>query len=492
MIEKERAERLRLEALALRYVFTLPQDERAAAIEKLNAAALVLDRTMDACATEWRDGRRLELPDLEAMRIRRPALRLEDEALLGTLAGEILDPKKGYDPAELAAAYTCALEDTAKAGELRRVEHAEKLLLKARTAKTTLDRRALLDEAARQLERAGRDTEGTLAEVWNAHLDNLRGEAVKPHEAVKLDPRRGPWAEWINAHLGPRGGLTPGRTLLIGGAPAGGKTSLAAALAVDALAVGCPVLFWQLELGREESLEHLLAQYPDAGEPGIPHWKLPFWKRARRPLPEGWGPLLTVPRWPNPDAETLEAALLTQARTTERARRAGKIPHAVNGLVLVDYAQLLTMAARGPKDAGHEILATAASRLAKATAEAGACLVLLSQLNKEAQRQAEAVASTSYAGADIARMVHCAVTICRAAKGKDGPQVAAANEKTLTDPDKGAARWLAWTKTRGELRTPPNYDPPEEERIVWYMNRAWHGGDAPAGGADNWVGDDER
>ena len=64
MIETERAERLKLEALALRHVFTLPTDERGDAAAKLNAAALELDRITDACARAMRDGARLELAEL--------------------------------------------------------------------------------------------------------------------------------------------------------------------------------------------------------------------------------------------------------------------------------------------------------------------------------------------------------------------------------------------------------------------------------------------
>jgi Trk-type K+ transport system membrane component len=69
--------------------------------------------------------------------------------------------------------------------------------------------------------------------------------------------------------------------------------------------------------------------------------------------------------------------MLNQARQAERAAKAGKARHACRGLVVVDYAQLLTMRDAGPRNANHDILCTAASRRAHAAADAGACLLLL-------------------------------------------------------------------------------------------------------------------
>ncbi len=476
--------RIKTEALALRHVFSLPPDDRGEAAARLNAATFALVLLVEAASRAMDDGARLELADLAAM-MERPALRSEVDAVRDAGAEDFLDPAKGQDPDKAAEAYRRALDDSARAGDMRRVDAARRMMAAAKGARTAAERRALMDDAAHELFRAGHEIEGTLAEAWQAHREGLLGDQVKPEEAVMLDRGRGEWAGWVNVHLGPRGGLTPGRTLLIGGAPAGGKTSMAGAFAVDAMAAGCPVTVWQLELSREEMLEHLVAQDTSRGSRGEPHCNTPFWKRAGAPLPDAWGPLLTIPRWPDPTAEAVEAAIFKQARDTSRARRAGTIRHAVNGLVIVDYAQLLTMASRGPRDAGHEILATAASRLAKAAAETGSVLVLLSQLTKEAQRQTEIVASTSYTGADLARMVHAAVTICRACDGKDGLRAAAANEKGLDDPIHGRARWLAWTKTRGKLSASTGLAYPEEERAVWYRNRAWHEGPRKTNGNGN-------
>jgi hypothetical protein len=324
-----------------------------------------------------------------------------------------------------------------------------------------------------ELTRPEAEGDAPLAEAWQAHLDRLGADEAGPDEVLRLDPKRGPWAAWFNAWLGPRAGLEPGETFILGGAPEAGKTSLAALFAVDALAVGCPVLFWQLELSREETLEHLQAQLPEPAD----WWKVGFWGRARRPLPPAWADLLTVPRWPAPEVEAVRDALLTMTRQADRAARTGTRRHACKGLVLVDYAQLLTVADAGPRLAGHEILCTAASRLAKAAAESGACLLLLSQLNKLDQREA-ATDGTALAGADLARMAHRVALLQKA--DPDG-KPCKANVEVDFQPGKGEARLLTWTKARGVRYTPEGHRP-DRARVIWNggRSRALHGGDAAA------------
>lgn len=321
---------------------------------------------------------------------------------------------------------------------------------------------------------AGAD--GTLADAWQAHLDRFAADKAGPREVLRLDAaKRGSWAEWINDYLGTRGGLEPGETFILGGGPETGKTSLAALLAVDALAVGCPVLFWELELSRVEVLEHLQAQLPEPAN----WWKTPFWNRARRRLPEAWADLLEVPRWPAAEAEAVQAAMLNMARRAECAIRAGKARHACRGLVIVDYAQLLTLTDAGPRNAQHEILSTAASRLAKAAAESGACLLLLSQLNKQDQRDATP-AGTALAGADFSRMAYRVALLHKA----DTDGHACTDKKEVAwEKDKGEARLLTWTKARG-VRYTEDGRRPDRARVIWNggRSRAFHGGDTPAGG----------
>lgn len=489
MIEKDRAERLRLEALALRHVFTLPTDERGDAAAKLNAAALELDRITDACARAMRDGARLELADLDAMRTQRPALRLEDEALLEAQAGDALDAAKGFDPDTLADAYARALADTARAGELRRVEDAERLLAAARAAKTAGERRALLDDAARQLERAGRAADKPLADLWEAYrADRYTRRDAGKLDVLRLDAGRGSWAAWFNAWLGRRAGLEPGRCVIIGARPNGGKTALASVLAVDALAVGCPVLFWQLELSREEMLEHLLAQVPGPGA----WWNVRECDRCNVALPEGWRELLTVPRIDTVEAYEAETIMDAMRALRRRSDRAG-IAHKCRGLVLVDYAQLLTVRDRRAATPQHEILTKAASELTKTAADLGLCLVLLSQLTKEAKKDQakgkQALEETALTGADLSRCAHVAFALSHAVRVKDEWQECGARD-VETGPG-GEARLLANIKRRGVAKLTRAW--PEYTCPLWMSGeRAFHAGDAPAGDADNWLGDDER
>jgi hypothetical protein len=164
-------------------------------------------------------------------------------------------------------------------------------------------------------------------------------------------------------------------------------------------------------------------------------------------------------------------------RQADRAARNGMPRHACKGLVIVDYAQLLTVADAGPRLAGHEILCTAASRLAKAAAENGACLLLLSQMNKQDQKEATA-GGTALAGADLARMAH---RVAFMQKANDAGKACAAGDEVAWDAGKGEARLLSWTKARGVRYTPEGHRP-DRARVIWNggRSRALHGGDADA------------
>lgn len=490
MIEKDRAERLRLEALALRHVLTRadPQD-RIDAAAKLNAAALELVGLVAACGRALADGARVELADLETMRTQRPALRLEDEALLEAKAGDALDPAKGFDPDALADAYARALADTARAGDVRRVEDAARLLAAAKEAKTAGERRALLLDAAHVCT-PPRHEDKPLADLWNAYrADRYTRRDAGPQDVLRLDAGRGPWAAWFNAWLGRRGGLEPGRCMIIGARPNGGKTALAAALAGDALAAGCPVLFWQLELSREEMLEHLLAQVPGAGA----WWNVRESDRCNVALPEGWRTLLTLPRIDGPEAYEAETIMAAMRALRRRSDRAG-IAHKCRGLVLVDYAQLLTVAERRASTPQHEVLTKAASELTKTAADLNLCLVLLSQLTKEAKKDQnkgkQALEETALTGADLSRCAHVAFALSHAVRVKDEWQECGARD-VETGPG-GEARLLANIKRRGVAKL--NGAWPEYTCPLWMSGeRAFHAGDVPAGDAGRYdLPEDER
>lgn len=471
------AERLQLEALALRHVLALPEQDRADACAVLDAHTLDLVGLVGAVARALQTAPGLTVADVAAM-LARPELRDEAQRLQDNGA-DLMDPAAGFDPHTRTAAYHKVLANTQAAGELRRLDEAAELLNHAKAAKTAAERRALLDEAGERIARAERNAEGTLAETWDAHRTDrfTRGDAG-PDEVLRIDGTRGQWAAWFNAWLGPRAGLEKGRCMIVGARPGAGKTSLAALLAVDAMAVGCPVLFWQLELSREETLEHLLSQMPGTGR-----WWNDYWTtRCNRPLPPSWGELLAVPPVNGPEdyhAETIRDAMLNLARKTERDRRAGKTRHACNGLVVVDYTQLLDLLARTGHTPQHEILTKGASMLTKAAADKGLCLVLLSQLTKEAKKdqqvKGQSLEETAFTGADLSRMAHVAFGLSHAAQADNGWTECGA--RNVAEGPHGEARLLANIKRRGWAKLDgkrPDFTCP-----LWVSNeRAFHGGDA--------------
>jgi KaiC/GvpD/RAD55 family RecA-like ATPase len=463
---------IRTEADALRYCLTRTEaDARAAALVELNACACWVPGWIGACARTAAEGTALDWPAALAI-LDRPALKSEK----ADLAAGAVELQAALDPREAARAFDRVKENQARAGISGRIRAAQLILTEAQAEADPERARALALDAAGRLARYDADGETSLAEAWEAHLDAKKAEAG-PLDVLRLAACRGTLADWINDCMGPRGGLEPGQTFILGGGPESGKTSLAAVFAVDALALGVPVLFWQLELSREETLEHLQAQRPD-----LDGWPVrDFWTRARAAdLPQGWETLLTVPRFPEPDAESIRAALLSQARRN--------IKHACKGLVIVDYMQLITIADAGPRLAGHEILATAASRLSKAAAESGACLLLLSQMNKQEQRESNAE-GTALAGADLARMAHRVALLQKAdAEGNPRPARTVRNAEKVNDwkpawdKDKGEARRLAWTKRRG-MRYAPDGTRPDAARILWNggRGRGFNGEAAPQG-----------
>jgi len=476
--DKDHAARVRRQAYAVRRVLDLEAADRPEACAKLEAAAYALPGWLGAVRRELDAGPNGELPALWAV-LDRPELKDERDALAA--AGVTLDKLLALDPADARKAYDAALADKARAGTLACIRSAESLLTQATAAETDADRRDKVLDAVRELMRPQAQGDAPLAEAWEAHLDRMAAHEAGPHDVLCLDAdKRGSWAAWMNDNLGDRGGLEPGETFILGGAPEAGKTSLAALFAVDALAAGCPVLCWQMELSRERMLEHLLAQVP---EPAA-WWTVPFRNRvlaARRPLPPEWADLLTIPAraWKTPEVEAVLDALGKLTQATERARRAGKLRHKVNGLLIVDYMQLLTVKDRTARDTRFEILEKAASRLAAAAEESGACLLLCSQLNKQDQRDAT-TGGTALAGADIGRMAYRIALLQKA--DADGNPCKDGGEPVAWDRGKGEARLLAWVKARG-VRYAPDGHRPDRERVIWYGNRsrAFHGGEAETG-----------
>jgi hypothetical protein len=239
-------------------------------------------------------------------------------------------------------------------------------------------------------------------------------------------------------------------------------------MAVDALAVGCPVLFLQIELTAEETIEHLQRQ--NCAEEKW--WRRDPLKKPHRELPQHWEELLEIPEDPSADSEDIVEAVSRFAAKSRKAKETAADPHECNGLVIIDYAQLITTKDKQNKSLqGHEILAHAASRLAKTAGLEKVVVLLLSQLNKMDQREGTA-GGVALAGADIQRMASCVFTIQKAKLDeieKPKPKrrawttcTSSEQATTLTEEehkgiidcweDQGDARIIANRKARGTYR----------------------------------------
>jgi len=478
-LDEETRARVELEARALRYVFQLGPDDRPEAARRLNDCALCLVALCKAAADALKDAPAIDLADI----LQRD--RLGDECATVRAAGGwgILSGEEPLDPNAGKESYNRAQEDTAKAADLRRAKEIARLAGKLE-GKDATERRDILREIEDRAGTAQRTLELPLAQLWNEHQDNLDPDPNKPHEALFLDARkRGNWAHWFNCFLSPRGGLTPGRTMLIGGGPGGGKTSLAGVLVTDTLQAGVPVTFWQLELGVEETLEHILAQNPDKQHRGRKHYESRFVERALGPWPASWGGLLTVPRRPAYRTEDALDALRALARKGEKLRRAGQLTHNCNGLFVLDYIQLLKMTDKGSYHARHDEMTDAASWLAKEAAESKTCLVILSQVTKKSRtKDGDPADGTEYSGADLQRAAHIALTVYPGHYDEDTGEIVPATGGTsdkakpcVPVQDRGTPRLIAFNKDRG-VWVEDGQSFPEKQRGVWYMHRALYGG----------------
>lgn len=236
-------------------------------------------------------------------------------------------------------------------------------------------------------------------------------------EGILLDPQRGSFALWLNACLGPRGALEAGKTLLIGGAPGGGKTSLASALAVDSLNQNVPVLLWQMELSRSEQIEHLAAQVPTFENKSFATLAMTAWRTRIKSKDteksfENWNALLKLPATDESrlySAEWIAEQMRNMARKCIKLRKENRYSHKVNGLCVIDYVQLIQSESLVKSSNRHEVLERATNLLVKTAADFGLVLILCSQLNKD--RDDTGAKDTSFAGADLVRMAHTAITM---------------------------------------------------------------------------------
>ena len=484
-LDKDTQRRIGLVAGALRHIDNLAGEDRIEAANKLNNSTSVLVPLVERAVQTWGSKPESRLADI-ALCLDDPILDACRAELEAAGALDIVTCERRLDPSKAQADFSGALLDHEATRDQRRFDRASNLIEQAKDAASSRDRAELADKAVEELHRRDRETETPLATLWQQHVPIVKApEPFSRTEAVMLDTsRRGLWARWFNRFLGFRGGLAPGTNVLIGGPPGGGKTSMGAALAVDAMAAGCPVTFWQLELGVARTMEYLLAQDPAirskrAIEYGDAHHQSSWQERAPEDLPDNYAELLTIPRWPSEYAEEIARAIQEMASKTRRMRRAGKIKHQCNGLFVVDYVQRLRrrdVATRA--QASHEMLTDAVSLLAKTADECGAVLVLLSQKTKGSRSNPQkASTGTEFSGADFERIAYAAYMISKGRVGENGEEIeAAAGAQSDYVEGKGQPRLIEVPKERGVMLY-RNRRHPAPRANLWFNNFAIYGDD---------------
>ncbi len=449
-LREARLERINMEVKALCHVWSLPGKERLKAANQVAAHADELVRTCHAVARVLKDTANLSLLDVMRM-LSRDHLRDEAVAMREVGVGDLPAILAGTESDVLAHAFM-RLTSRFPMGI-----HADE--------ETDLGH---VPPVSRMVEARGGD-EGRsrdMGEAWALHAEGITEAPMKPVDGLLLNREvRGPWVDSLNAHLGPRCGLAPGHTLLIEGGHGSGKTSLAAAFAVDAMASGCPVLFWPTELRHMEVVEHLMAQSPH--EMGA-WWAVPFAARARRPLPHEWrGLLKTGPEW-NSDLISVERGVRMLAMDSAELRRLGRTRHACNGLLVLDHIQQVQLRPHGMDESETLRTQRAVQRLVHAARETGVCLLILSRRNEE----------PSHHVPDTDTMADCVVRLGRATQAEDGtPRFCRNGEPAAFRDGWGDLHLAMWDKTHGPTRLPPDFRPPPSTGTFWCLHRALHDGD---------------
>ena len=484
---KQKAWRIKIEAEALRHIANLAAEDRADAVEKLFRATHETIPLVQRAKEVWTATPNASLADI-ALCLEDPLLDVVRADLDSAAALEIVTGNEAIDPDRAKQSFSAALQDHKDTGAARSMSHVEKLAQAWQNAPDHKTRTGIEEQIEDALRHKERTFERPLSELWAEYVPSIkRPGSHKPHEAVMLDgERRGLWAHWFNRHLGPKGGLAPGQTLLIGGVPGGGKTSMGAALAVDVLAAGCPVTFHQLELGVTATIEHLLAQDPTfKGEYGMAHCKTPMRERAPMAIPAHWEGLLAIPRLPSPNAEDIASSMREMASRAKRMRRNGQTKHECNGVMVVDYVQRLRSTGAKGYQAEHSVLTDAVSMLAQTAEECGAVLVLLSQVTKSSRPKAEKgkdqkeqrATGAEYSGGDLERVAYAACTIFKAKWNSDTETASPTSGGDSEEVEgKGKPRIVDFTKDRGVF-TYQNGGHPKSEAVLWYQHRAIYGDD---------------
>ena len=191
-LDEETRNRIKLEAAAMRHVFNLDAEQRPDAARRWANASLGLYQLAPYVANTLE-----QAPNAKADDILVELDRTLNASRLDLIAAGALDIATGNEPLEPSkakAAYEQALQDTARAADLRKISEAQRMLEQADKADPA-DRKRIMREAVERIAQAERQTEEPLAGVWQEHLEIISADRHKRDEAVMLDEAvRGGWA----------------------------------------------------------------------------------------------------------------------------------------------------------------------------------------------------------------------------------------------------------------------------------------------------------
>lgn len=172
-------------------------------------------------------------------------------------------------------------------------------------------------------------------------------------------------------------GMRPGSLNIVGARPGVGKTSFALSLALNAAKAGASVLFFSLEMSGSEIATRLLCAEARVSNEDV---------RGGRISDDMWEPLARA-------SEALSALDFTvddtagtnvvEIRTKARRALHGK----GNGLVIVDYLQLINPVGRNRNDSVATAIGEISRSLKVLAKDLAVPVIALSQLNREVEKR---------------------------------------------------------------------------------------------------------
>lgn len=235
------------------------------------------------------------------------------------------------------------------------------------TEAETMDLANLIETARSRIEQAEGTRRKQITYVGDL-IDEVIADAQRPRRVFPS-----PW-QGLNSTLG--GGFRPGALYVLAARPGLGKTALALQIATHLTHHG-PVSLSSLEMPDTELTRRIIAQGVE-----MPHHLL----ESGQPLPEFWKARIEAWLMHAPHALAIDDRSTVSMSDVRLQARAVQRPSGHLGGVVVDYLQLMG----GPVGAKRIEVVSENARQAKLLARELDCpVILLSQLNREAEKRGD-------------------------------------------------------------------------------------------------------